>query len=358
MRRSPFRDERDRHAGRLARGPAGPVYAAVDLGTNNCRMLAARPNGAGLRVVDSFSRIVRLGEGLALNGHLDDGAIERTLAALRICAVKIRRLGVKRCRNVATEACRQALNTAPFLERVEVETGLVFESITPEEEARLTVAGCVPLLDAGMPNVLMFDIGGGSTEITWLALDDEAAPRILGTLSIPIGVMTVAETYGTDVLSDTAYRELTAYIDGQLAAFDHVHAIGRAIAAGTVQMLGTSGTVTTLGGIHLGLSRYDRSKVDGLDIPVTTIDALVTSLCAMAVPERAAIPCVGWQRADLMVAGCTLLGTICRRWPVGHLRIADRGLREGMLLEMMADDGIGPSPSRIPLAEGQEPASA
>lgn len=358
MRRSAPRDERDRRAGQQARGPAGPVYAAVDLGTNNCRMLAARPNGAGLRVVDSFSRIVRLGEGLALNGHLDEGAIERTLAALRICAVKIRRLGVKRCRNVATEACRQAVNTAAFLERVETDTGLVFESITPEEEARLTVAGCMPLLDAGQPNVLMFDIGGGSSEITWVALGDDGTPRILGTLSIPIGVMTVAETYGTDVLTQAARGELTAHIDELLGAFDRLHAIGKAVAAGRVQMLGTSGTVTTLGGIHLGLSRYDRSKVDGLDIPFAAIDELVGRLTAMSVPERAAIHCVGWQRADLMVAGCTLLGTICRRWPVGHLRVADRGLREGILLEMMAADGIGPSPSRIPLADGPEPAPA
>jgi exopolyphosphatase/guanosine-5'-triphosphate,3'-diphosphate pyrophosphatase len=353
MRRGAFRDERERRAGQQIRGPAGPVYAAVDLGTNNCRMLAARPNGDGLRVVDSFSRIVRLGQGVWLNGRLDDEAIERTLAALRICAVKIRRLGVRRCRNVATEACRRAINTPAFLERVEADTGLVFESISPEEEARLTVAGCLPLLDAGMANVLMFDIGGGSTEIIWLDPSGGAMPRILGTLSTPVGVMTVAETYGTDVLSSPDATELTARIDEELANFDRLHGISREVAGGSVQMLGTSGTVTTLGGIHLGLTRYDRSKVDGIDVPFSAIDNLVQRLSALSVPERADIPCIGWPRADLMVAGCTLLGIICRRWPVGQLRVADRGLREGVLLELMAADGIGPAPSPFPATDSQ-----
>jgi len=348
MRRGAFRDERERRTGPQARGPAGPIYAAVDLGTNNCRMLAARPNDSGLRVVDSFSRIVRLGEGVWSSGHLEQDAMDRTLAALRICAVKIRRLGVRRCRNVATEACRRALNTAAFLKRVEADTGLVFESISPEEEARLTVAGCIPLLDTGMANALMFDIGGGSSEITWIDLADAVAPRILGTLSIPIGVMTVAETYGTDVLSGRHAAELTARIDAALAEFDRIHEIGRAIARGFVQMVGTSGTVTTLGGVHLGLKRYDRSKVDGIDLPFEAINVLVRRLSTLSVPERAGIPCIGWQRADLMVAGCTLLGAICRRWPVGRLRVADRGLREGMLLELMATDSAVTAPSRMP----------
>ncbi len=358
MRQGAFRDERERRVGSQARGPAGPIYAAVDLGTNNCRMLAARPHGNGLRVVDSFSRIVRLGAGVWTSGHLDGEAIERTLAALRICAVKIRRLGVRRCRNVATEACRRAVNTPAFLERVEADTGLVFESIPPEEEARLTVAGCISLLDATMAKVLMFDIGGGSTEITWLDLADAAQPRILGTLSIPIGVMTVAETYGNGVLSGPHAAELTARIDGPLADFDRLHGIGQQIARGSVQMLGTSGTVTTLGGIHLGLTRYDRSKVDGIDVPFAAIDAMVHCLSALSVPERADIPCVGWQRADLMVAGCALLGIICRRWPVGRLRVADRGLREGMLLELMAADGIGRTPFPLPTTDSQTAVSA
>jgi len=358
MRRGAFRDERERRVGSQARGPAGPVYAALDLGTNNCRMLAARPHGDELRVVDSFSRIVRLGEGVWLSGHLDEEAIERTLAALRICAVKIRRLGVRRCRNVATEACRRAINTPAFLERVEANTDLVFESISPEEEARLTVAGCITLLNCAMAKVLMFDIGGGSTEITWLDLCEAAGPRILGTLSIPMGVMTVAETYGTGVLSEPHAAELTTGIDDTLADFDRTHGISQEIARGSVQMLGTSGTVTTLGGIHLGLTRYDRSKVDGIDVPFDAIDEMVRRLSALSVPERADIPCVGQQRADLMVAGCALLGIICRRWPVGRLRVADRGLREGMLLEMMAADGIGPASPHLPNADNQTPVPA
>jgi len=358
MRRSPSRDERDRRAGQQARGPAGPIYAAVDLGTNNCRMLAARPAGAGLRVVDSFSRIVRLGEGVSLNGHLDDRAIERTLAALRICAGKMRRLAVRRSRNVATEACRRASNSQAFLDRVAAETGLVFESIPPEEEARLTVVGCVPLFDSRAHHVLMFDIGGGSTEVTWVGLADAAVPKIEGTLSIPVGVMTVAETYGTGVLTRADNEGLAARIDGDLAKFDRAHDVAGRLAKGGVQIMGTSGTVTTLGGIHLGLKRYDRSRVDGIDIPFAAIEALIDRLSRLTVSKRAEVPCVGWQRADLMVAGCSLLGVICRRWPATDLRVADRGLREGILLEMMAADGFGPAPVRIPVPGGPEPAPA
>lgn len=343
-----FRDDHDRRAGRTARRPGGPVYAALDLGTNNCRLLAARLDGAGFRVIDSFSRIVRLGEGLSVHGRLDDGAIERTLAALRICSGKLKRLGVKRSRCVATEACRRAANSGEFLARVEADTGLRFEPISAAEEARLTVAGCVPLFERGARSILMFDIGGGSTEATWIDDADGGPPRILGTLSIPIGVMTVAETYGTGTLSENDVADLRTRVDTDLARFDAEHGIAARIKEGGVQMLGTSGTVTTLGGIHLDLPRYDRARVDGLTVPFDGICAVIERLASLSVEERAASPCVGWQRADLMAAGCALLKCILDRWPVGRLTVADRGLREGILLEMMAADGAGALRARLP----------
>ncbi len=340
-----------------ARGPALPTYAAIDLGTNNCRLLAARPAGSGMQVVDSFSRIVRLGEKVSLNGALDEKAIERTLSALRICAGKIRRLSPRRVRAVATEACRRAVNCPEFLDRVEADTGLRFEPIPPEEEARLTVTGCVPLFDADRPFVLLFDIGGGSTEITWIEQDPGSAPQILGTRSLPIGVMTIAERYGTCTLNADARDELAARVGDELVSLDTEHGISDRVAAREVRLLGTSGTVTTLGGIHQKLPRYDRLRVDGTDITFAAIEALIERIGTMDVEARARIPCVGRQRADLMAAGCALLQAIIRQWPVGSLRVADRGIREGILLELMATDGTLTGPALIPgLIPAESPA--
>ena len=351
MRRTTGRSKTGRPGGRKARRSAIPVYAAVDLSTNNCRMLAARPAGTELLVVDSFSRIVRLGEGVSVSGLLDEAAIERTIAALKICAGKISRLASFRVRNVATEACRAAANGPQFLERVRAETGLDFEPISTDEEARLTVAGCVPLFDAEKRFVLMFDIGGGSTEVTWIEQAMDAPPRILGTTSLAIGVMTIAEQFGTGILPPATVEEIRKNVDARLGNLDQAHGISDHLAAGEVQLLGTSSTVTTLGGIYLNLQRYDRSQVDGIDIPVSAIEKLTTRLSGLPEKERAKIPCVGQQRADLMIAGCTLLQTVCDRWQVGRLTVADRGIREGILYEMMAADGAVPEAGRIPIFE-------
>jgi exopolyphosphatase / guanosine-5'-triphosphate,3'-diphosphate pyrophosphatase len=349
--RTTTQDETAKRADRHRRqGPVEPAYAALDLGTNNCRLLAGRPIGGSLRIVDSFSRIVRLGEGIGQCGRLDEAAIERTIAALRICAGKIRRLNVRRTRNVATEACRRADNGADFLARVETETGLAFETITADEEARLTVAGCVPMFEVEKPYVLMFDIGGGSTEITWIRHRGGKNPQILATRSLPEGVMTIAEKHGSGRLNPDAMGEISERIDAELEGLDAAHAIADHVGKGEVLFLGTSGTVTTLGGVHLGLRRYDRSKVDGMNIPITAINRLIESMATLDEAQRARIPCIGRQRAGLMVAGCTLLSAILSRWPAASLRIADRGIREGILFELMAGDGLIAEDGRLPVS--------
>ena len=330
---------------RARHGPKAPSYAAIDLGTNNCRLLVARPQRSGFRVVDSFSRIVRLGEGVAATGRLSEAAMARTIKALRVCAGKVRQNGAGRMRSVATEACRIAVNGGDFLERAKLETGIELEPITAAEEARLTLAGCAPLLDDSHENALVFDIGGGSTELTWVEMSDGQPPTPLATLSLPQGVVNLAERYGQDLMAAENYAEIIDLIDAGLAPFDAEHGISAAIARGRVQMLGTSGTVTTMGGLHLDLPRYDRSKVDGLDLEFEWIADITARLVSMDYADRLAMPCIGRGRADLMVAGCAILEAICRRWPVGRLRAADRGIREGLLLAMMADDAR-PSPGR------------
>ena len=316
--------------GRTVRPAAGrrppPVFAAVDLGTNNCRMLAARPTSDGFRVVDSFSRTVRLGEGLAATGRLAEQAISRAVDALAICADKIRANSAQGHRVVATEACRRAANCREFLRLTQERTGLELEPISPEEEARLTLRGCAPLLDPRFPHALIFDIGGGSTELTWVAQSPGESPRMLAYESFPMGVVNLTENYGSGAMTPQAMNALIECVDSRLVDFDANYGIHDAVGQGRVQMVGTSGTVTTLGALYLGLSRYARSRVDGLDLDFDSVEKLCCHLSGLDHDTR----------AEMVVMGCAILEAICRRWPAGRLRIADRGIREGVLHELIA----------------------
>ncbi|WP_404336050.1 Ppx/GppA family phosphatase [Sphingomonas sp. MMS12-HWE2-04] len=315
------------------RWPESRHYAALDLGTNNCRLLIARPQGGGFTVVDAFSRIVRLGEGLATTGKLSDAAIERTLAALRICAEKLKRRNVALARSVATEACRQASNGSEFIERVYRETGIALDIITAEEEARLAVLGCHALLEPGDGPALVFDIGGGSTELV-LVNSSAPVPRILDWHSAPWGVVSLTEAAG---LADGADRGAAVYADMRArVAKSFAPFVSRLTPpAGTPRLLGTSGTVTTLASVHLGLASYDRSVVDGLIVPAAAMRGVSAGIARMSMAERAQVPCIGNERADLVVAGCAILETILDFWPAERLGIADRGIREGILRRLI-----------------------
>ncbi|MFQ5971455.1 MAG: Ppx/GppA phosphatase family protein [Alphaproteobacteria bacterium] len=340
-----MRDERiaDRLVERrgVVRGRWAHTYAALDLGTNNCRLLVARPAGNGFRVLDAFSRIVRLGEGVSERAALTEPAMARTIDALKVCARKMRRSGVTRARSVATEACRRAANREDFLRRVRYETGVVIDTIDAQEEARLALGGCVPLFHRGTGYALLFDIGGGSTQLLWLRIrnGDSAAvdAEVVGALSVACGVVGLSERFGGDRVDPGTYEAICQHVDALIRPFDVAYRIGEQVRAGNVQMVGTSGTVTTLAGVHLGLDRYDRSRVDGVPLSFDDIAATSLSLAELDYAGRAALPCVGPDRADLVVGGCAVLEAICRIWPVGRLRVGDRGLRDGILLDLMAE---------------------
>jgi exopolyphosphatase/guanosine-5'-triphosphate,3'-diphosphate pyrophosphatase len=314
------------------------LYGALDLGTNNCRLLIARPDGGGFRVVASFSRIVRLGEDVSRTGALIETAMARTVEALSVCAAKLNDLGVTRTRNIATEACRRAANCDTFLTRIKSETGLDFETITYEEEARLALLGCQSLLTGDAPYALVFDIGGGSTELTWARRKGTDSFEIIDVMSMPVGVVNLAEKCGCDV-SAQHYTGMVDEIAARIPPFCTKNGIGRKVAAGEVQMVGTSGTVTTLGAVYLRLPQYSRARVDGLVIDFRSLDEASRYVAGLDFGGRAAIPCIGQERAELVVPGCAILDAICRTWPVGKLTVADRGLREGILMELMAADG-------------------
>jgi exopolyphosphatase/guanosine-5'-triphosphate,3'-diphosphate pyrophosphatase len=315
------------------------TYGALDLGTNNCRLLIARPVEDGFVVVDAFSRVVRLGDGLAASGRISDAAIERALAALAICADKLSRRKVTLARSVATEACRRAVNGRHFVERVYRETGIVLDIIAPEEEARLAMLGCHRLLEPGDGPALIFDIGGGSTELILVDTDGDEVPRIKSWWSAPWGVMSLTESEGRNH-KDAGER---------LAAFGRMrervrHAFSRfaellPAAKDNIRLMGTSGTVTTLASVHLALPSYDRRAVDGLMVPTASMREISRMMSGMSLEERAALPCIGLDRADLVVAGCAILEAIIDIWPAQTLGVADRGIREGILRSLMAKDG-------------------
>jgi exopolyphosphatase / guanosine-5'-triphosphate,3'-diphosphate pyrophosphatase len=316
--------------------PPPRVYAALDLGTNNCRLLIARPSYGGFRVIDAFSRIVRLGEGLSHSGRLSEAAIERTMEALRICRDKMRTRGVARARLVATEACRSASNGPEFLARVREKLGLHLEIVDRETEAHLAAAGCGELIDESAKATVLFDIGGGSSEIVWMTRDADGARKVAAWESLRLGVVSLAETFGGDDVTAEIFAAMTAHVDDALAPF--AARVAKERRCERFHLLGTSGTVTTLAGVHLDLPRYDRRAIDGLWLSSAEADAAIGRLRAMSYAERAANGCIGVERADLVLAGCAILEAIRGRFPAQRIRIADRGLREGILSQMMRAD--------------------
>ena len=316
-------------------------YGALDLGTNNCRLLIATPARGGFRVVEAFSRIVRLGEGLTLTGRLQDPAMDRAIAALQICAEKLKRRRVMRLRAVATQACRSAENGAEFISRVERETGLKLSIIGPEEEARLSVAGCSNLLDREAEAALVVDVGGGSTELSWVAFNGEEGdrrPRLIAWLSVPIGVVTLAERFPEpEPATEEWWKSMVEAVRREIAAFGAADPLRGHFLDGRAHMVGTSGAITSLAGMHLGLQRYDRTRVDGLWMTRDECRAAADRLRAVGRVGRAAEPCIGPERADLVLAGAAILEAVQQLWPCQRVRVADRGLREGMLLALMRE---------------------
>lgn len=312
-----------------------PIFAAIDLGTTNCRLSIATPTPHSFALKETFSRITRLGEGLIATGELSERAVKRTLQAFKQCRKRLEKYKVQKARYVATEACRRAANGKQFVDLVKKEAGIDLEIISFEEECRLGVAACVPLINRNIRHALVFDIGGGSTEISWARIDDANRVHLEGMFSMPLGVITVSEAFTGKGLSNASYRAVIQKVLSYLEPFENKHHILDALSQGDVQMIGTSGTVTTIGAFHLGLPYYNRSAVDGLALSFDDLTEAKRRLEKLPYAEKVLHPCIGPQRADLSLAGCAVLQGICDMWPVGEITIADRGLREGILLDLM-----------------------
>ena len=327
---------------------AGAAFAALDLGTNNCRLLIGAPTGEGFRVIDSFSRIVRLGEGLQHSGMLSETAMDRALGALHACAARLARRPVRAVRAIATEACRRAGNGEAFLNRVRSETGIAFNIISTREEAELALESCAPLLraredgEAGR-RALLFDIGGGSTELAWVRLStDGRHPELIGYDSLPVGVVTLAEHFGHHGFEPEGYRDMVEHVQARLTAFERIHCIEHELRLGGVRFLGTSGTVTTLAGVALNLARYRRPMVDGVRLSAADAHAALKLLRGLGRDGLNRHPCVGPERSAFVLPGCAIYEAISTIWPAPDVTVADRGLREGMLLRMMRHGATRP----------------
>jgi len=318
-----------------------PVFGSIDLGTNNCRMLVGTPTANGFHVLDSFSRVVRLGEGLYETGRLSPSAMERAIASLNICADRVRRWadggnnGPLKLRAIATEACRQAENGAEFISRAREATGLPLEIINPREEAELAMESCASLLSRDGRRALLFDIGGGSTEIAWVRINECAPPELIGYVSLPVGVVTLSERSVSSCYSPAGFSRLVDDIAAMLRPFEEVHRIGEEIRRGGVLMIGTSGTVTTLAGVSLKLERYRRGLVDGISLTRDAVDDALAEARALGREGLSRHPCIGQERVDFVLPGCAIFAAIHELWQVPELVVADRGLREGMLMRLM-----------------------
>jgi exopolyphosphatase/guanosine-5'-triphosphate,3'-diphosphate pyrophosphatase len=362
---APLQAEAGGHAGGIAPSHNGAppaddspalsrrAYAALDLGTNNCRLLVARPSRRGFKVIDAFSRIIRLGEGVSTTGRLSEAAIERTIEALHVCATKMKRHEVDRAGLIATEACRRAANGPEFLARARRETGLDIRVVDRETEAKLAVSGCASLIDLSCDFTLVFDIGGGSSELIFLDLTRrqhrwrrslservEVQSCIGAWTSLPVGVVTLAERFGGRFVDGGTFEAMVGHVMGLLEPFEAEHGLKRRLGNGSTHMLGTSGTVTTVAGVHMRLPKYERSRVDGCWLETSQVRAVTAGLLEASYEERVAEPCIGRERADLVLAGCAILEAMLRMWPCERLRVADRGLREGILATLMIEDGV------------------
>ena len=348
-KRSPYGLPRQEHAPSDVISGAS-TYAALDLGTNNCRLLVARPTHDSFRVIDAFSRIIRLGEGVSHSGRISDAAVSRAIEALAICRDKMRNRGVTRARLIATEACRAAQNGVEFRARIAEEVGLELEIIDRETEATLAATGCTPLIDPQAEGVVLFDIGGGSSELVRLERSSPSRngpplPKIKAWVSLPVGVVTLAERHGGRTVTRETYAAMIAEVGAFVDRFVAEHG---ALPAAGMHLLGTSGTVTTIAGVHLELRRYERRRVDGCWMGGNEVTRVIERLLAWSYEERVANGCIGAERADLVLAGCAILDAIRRAFPCGRLRVADRGLREGMLVQMMRADGVWERDARAP----------
>ncbi|CAO5677640.1 MAG: Exopolyphosphatase 2 [Holosporales bacterium] len=334
-----------------------PAIAAIDMGTNSCRLLIARVNIAGLqttyfrsrpradawRVVDSFAKIVRLGEGLHHDMTLSDEAINRAIEALLMCRSKLDQHNVKRVRAVATEACRRATNAHVLVDRARSQAGISLEIISASEEARLAINGCSAVINSKIPYALVFDIGGGSTELAWVAVGREHSRRpghnisysVMGSISLPYGVVTISEEYGNHTSNPKICDELSGKIASELEVFFECHGIDSFVKAGQVQLIGTSGTVTTLAAMALNLKKYERSAIDGMILGVDDLTRVCDVIFQMSEKERFLHPCVGGGRTDLVIVGAAILKGIYDRSGLKHLKVADRGVREGLLVDLL-----------------------
>ncbi|MGG6428344.1 Ppx/GppA phosphatase family protein [Acetobacter ghanensis] len=318
------------------------LLGALDLGTNNCRLMIAAQTAGGFRVVDSFTRTVRLGEGLHHTGRLSDEAMGRTMEALKICAERLERRQVGMFRAVATEACRRASNGPAFIKRARVEAGFDIHIISGREEATLAVESCANLIHNqrfGLPRgrALLFDIGGGSTEIAWIRTDAASqTSSLIGYLSLPVGVVTLAEQFGPiQNLTPARYRDMVEHTRNFLHEFESVHRIRSEIRRNHVRLIGTSGTVTTLASLILNLPRYARAAVDGSLLPASSARLAMRKLQEMGLANIEAHPCIGPDRAPFVLPGCAIFEAIHDIWPMQDIIVADRGLRDGMILRML-----------------------
>ncbi len=303
-------------------------YAAIDVGTNTIRLLVAdAEDTATYRPVFQDQVITRLGERIQETGVLAAGAVERTIAVLQRFAETAKEMGAKEVVAVATSAAREAKNQREFLDRARRDAGLELRVASEEIEATLTALGVSHALGPAWPNIVIIDIGGGSTEFISLR-----QVKLAGHLSLPIGVVKITEAYlKNDPPTADELEAVSAFLEERLATVP----ASLDLPEGAI-LVGTAGTPTTLATIDLGLAPYDPERVTGHRLSRSRIEQLLEHLCSLPLAERRQIVGLEPSRADVIVAGTLLTFEVMTLFGFDELTVSDGGLREGILLHHLA----------------------
>jgi len=302
--------------------------AAIDLGTNTVRLLVTEADRtAAWRVIDQDQRVTRLGEGLRTSGTLGDQAMARTTTAVVEYVERAARAGATDVLVCATSAVRDADNGAAFVQMLERRTGRPVRVVSGDEEARLTLRGVLYGLPPIAGPLIVFDIGGGSTEFI---LAEGGALSLA--VSLRLGVVSLAERFPFPATVDRdRYAELTNEVRAHLAT-----GLPPAVRQRRADLLvGTAGTVTTLAALDLGLRAYDSRRVQGHRLSRRAIEALGERLGALSMAERAALPCLEPGRADLIIPGLAIVEATLECVGVETLIVSDYGFREGIIVEAL-----------------------
>lgn len=314
---------------------AKKYFAAIDLGSRNCRTIVGCQSKAGaFEYIETYSKSVSLADGVAASKKLSRKSMDRTIEALAFCSKVLSRYAGLTYLAVATDAMRRAENASVFIKRVKRELGLIISIITPQEEAYYAALGCIEVLSLETEIFVVFDIGGGSSEIALCRQKSDKDIELIDSLSIPYGVINLLES--KDHLTFSGYSNLVQKISDLSRDFLNQYATTLDF-VNNFQCIGTSGTTTTVAALNMNLRFYDREKINDSILQFSEILKTVHYVQSLSEDERKLHPYISQSNEDLVLGGLTILEGIVRGLPASTITVTDRGVRDGVVYALTHD---------------------